>query len=242
MNGWKSADEIAICLLAVIAILLTTVVTGMRYGETPWSSNVGDLVRSGATVGGFVLALLAYLKWRRPDDRKRQADTAQMVLRASGDLQVAAEAARPKSLVVQFETQDVTIEDRMEALRNLGNFQETVAELRKQADKFGTYHAEARVLYTEEVARLMVEFLDDCRKVITAHERAAILLHDRIPPHTAGFDRSVRSTLSVLGIRVIPDYLLDEDDERDVFGEKLTLRGEAFRIALAEYVRPKHTG
>ena len=68
--------------LVVFSMLgLSLLVLGGLTVEANVLAGVNEALRTAAALGVFVLALLAYRKWRRPEDARRRADAAQEILR-----------------------------------------------------------------------------------------------------------------------------------------------------------------
>ena len=94
--------------------------------------------------------MMAYRQWRRPDDAKRRADSAQQIVRKSQELETIALAARIGTLTVSFDHEPLSIDAKMAEAESVsrGKLKTEELEARKNAlNEFRTYRAEATVLF-----------------------------------------------------------------------------------------------
>lgn len=205
--------DVLTLVVGVVAIMLALTVFllgGVNLSNTRLSGVAGGL-RTLATVGGFVLAVIAYRAWRRPEVAKRRADTAQVILRQSRKVETAALGARNGSIIVALDDAPVTIEDKIEQAGDVARTKPTedLKALTKEVEEFRTYRAEAAELFRGTRAVVLMDSIETrAREIVQAYSTAAYL----DGPHRGmlGEERFVEvldETLRTLGVEFTNDTL-----------------------------------
>src|SRR2546421_12598883 len=106
----------AFLILVAWAALLSS---DVLVGTIPYAlvSGTFDLLRTVATVVGGTVAVLAYRKWRRPDDARLRSQMAQEIIRQLRQTEVGVQEARVQGTTVYLSGEEPSIEDKMEEAR-----------------------------------------------------------------------------------------------------------------------------
>jgi hypothetical protein len=140
-------------------------------------------------VGGIV-AILAYRKWRRPDDARMRSQTAQEIIRQLRQTEVGVQEARVQGTTVYLSGEEPSIEDKMEeariiaalprgqkigevdaALRGLELFQVEVDELYKKTKAPEILRSICNLIDEVKKAYTFIAFLDDTHRKMMGDAR-----------------------------------------------------------------------
>ena len=169
------------------------------------SADVSDWIRTIATVVAATVAVLAYRTWRRPDDAKRRADTAELILRQSQKVETAALGARDGGLVVLTEDVPVGTSHRIEQAEALARAppREKLEALELELRELRTYRAEAAVLFRDTRApELINKVLEAGGEIRKAYDMVRFL--DSIHLEMMGpakFDNLADKVFDAVGVR-----------------------------------------
>ena len=249
--GAMNKSSFRIVLLALNGALGIVVVTWLHappFGYEPLASRltvpnqaiVADWIRTAVMAAGFLLAVIAYLTWRRPDDARRRADSAQEIVRHSRKLETAALGARLGTLTVRAGNGPVSLEIKMaeakSVARDLSKAKERAA-LQQALDEFRSYRAEADEWFRgSRAAELMDAVATAGQQIVQAYSTVEYL--DDAHRQTLGdirFKRVLEKTLDALGVRF---HLEDELDAAngDRFKAELQRDCDALRQVLLAFL------
>ena len=228
MISRKYADTVLLALFALIAILLAFAVTGAKLTECFTGAVVSDWIRTVATASGFLLALCAYMNWRRPDDARRRADTAQEILRLSRRFEAYVLRARVPNY---NRTSTPSRNGKLVAIRDAyaRKDDERIKEMQTVGYELYALEPEAAAILTSEIAAKLTTLYD-------MFERAdsALFYAGRLPDQITEEDEpKLDRIISGLGVRLGPELVPDE------FVTELQAKGNDLRAELLKYLVAK---
>lgn len=220
-------------LFAVFANL-----SGIDVGQAIKNPNAADWMQAIGALGTFFVAIVAFQRWRRPDDTKRRADAAQELIRLSAQLEAAALSSRSGGLTVLF-GEEVKIENKLQVLKEFSEEPPTGAIERLIAlqAELVARDVEIETLFGDPVLTSVKDFLSKTQEIIHSHEAlkqtAEPIEFIRKQPK---FEAKIDTEMQILGVRVISDSEEAEDWDADEFGDELRAGGLSSRKALAKFL------
>ena len=190
----------------VVAMMFVLAWLALNDGHVvlPSEDTMKEWLRTLAPVGTFIVAVLAYRHWRRPDDAKRRADTAQLIIRQSQNAETAVLSARYGTLSFHRDNGTFSIEDKMESAAEAAGKPMTkeVARAKKELHDFRTYRTEAAALYSRSGIDESIDKAEGLAKgVISAHNTVHFLdERHRAMLGPQKFEDLLNETLARLGI------------------------------------------
>jgi hypothetical protein len=227
-------------VLAAIFALMVTQFSAMEWRLPDWllRPSATDWMQAVGTLATTAIALLVYRAWRKPDDARRRADTAQIILRQCAKLEVVALACRETDWVILFH--EATLREKADKLIEIGEKPpEKLPQLEEDLNEFETFLEEIQRLFGDRAAELARRFAEHCRSVLQTHRGATTmgsavgLFHkdDRYPA-------SVDKALSVLDVRYMggPVIHVDLDINEDSFRSELKKASAQFRSEIVKFL------
>ena len=211
---------VALAANALVFAVILALVSGFEVNTTlkDWVFQaVPSYMQGLGTIGAAWIGYLAFKEWRRPDDAKRRADTAQLIIRQSEELERAVLSARYGTLTFLIEGRVLSLEDKMQSAADAAKepMTDEVALAKKELHGFRTYRTEAVALYKGSgVAELMDKGEALAKAVIQDHSMLGFL--DETHRKMLGdkrFEEIVNRTLARLGIRYSDDSGVDDGAE-----------------------------
>lgn len=159
-------------LLAVLICLLVCCIAAFGWpvrDSNFWTVVAPAYMQGIGTIAATVLAAMAYVAWRRPDDTRRVAEFAQTLIRESRKLELAALEARYNTYI-HLEGDKA---DRLFAER-VANFLmvvekpvsvEKVEALRHQVNLLDTFQVEAKHYFGADTSKALSSFHDMCSEL-----------------------------------------------------------------------------
>lgn len=138
---------------------------------TDWLQGVGTAVAAA-------VAIAAFITWRRPDDTRRRADTAELIIRQSAKVEFLIATAQTGMLVVQTAGTAATVKDKQEAAQSKVLPVDVLPELNVELTILRGYKFEAKRLYPAE-AVLSLEWIDGEGKRLSKALRALKSIRDQ---------------------------------------------------------------
>ena len=223
-------------IVVVVMFVVAVMVLNRGWADAEGLKIANEVVRTAAAVGVFVLALIAYHKWRRPEDARRRGDAAQEILRLSGRLKGRILAARPLSFTVIVEGKVEGVEEKVDLLKSQEIPRAELRRLEETYREFQTYHAEAGHLFRgSQAAELMAELdgrAEEIRKSwkIIAGIKSGAVDHLLENPRVGTLVDEAMQTANVLLVDA------ESGDERDVFEEGLRETGRKLQAELGRFL------
>lgn len=236
LDVWRLLSFFGIGLIA-FAVLAN--MDGIDVGHAVQSPSVTDWMQAVGTLGTFFIAIIVLQRWRKPEDAKRKADTAQELIRLSAQLEAAALASRSGGLTVLFEATDVTTDHKLEALKDLSNHtpRDAIERLSALRAELVAREIEIETLFGEPSAALMRAFLSNTEQIVRGYATLKYVAEPMdFVRRLDTFESTVERQMRVLGVRVITDANETADWEKDDFGNELKASGLSSRKALATFL------
>lgn len=236
-NMGNRVDAAALVVIMVLAVTFSFAVNtegALRFfadsAATDWLQAIGSM-------GTLLVAFLAYLTWRRPDDARRRADLAQAIMRQSQVTQKATFSLRNEMEVGDWSGEPLI--DLM--LRELSDLDEVprarLDRARSLIDELEFYGAEAEQLLGAEVSNDLKAVVRRCRGVEQVFARRKFYLdHANDFKDNENFEKRVDELLCILGIRVRHKEDLEDTRTPDVFKDQALAEGEQLRAKLAKFL------
>ncbi|MCV0371097.1 hypothetical protein [Filomicrobium sp.] len=194
-----------------------------------------------STAVAAALAFAAYVEWRRPDDARRRANTAQLILRQSQKLENAAASARYGTIAVMFTQDKELLSEKMNLAESLARkpMPKKVAQLESELHNLRTFRAEATMLYIDRpVAALMDAVSVSCESILRGHSRIK-MMNDSLRSllkDDERFEKVLSGSLEALGASILFVWELDGPEVDDPFWEKVQDQFDTLRNELLTYL------
>ena len=224
-------------VVLVVAVMfgLSILMLGGRFDLNAFMA-VNELLRTAAALGLFVLGVLAYRKWWRPENARRRGDAAQEILRLSRTLEGRLLAARPFSFTLKLEGKVGEAAEKAGVLREQDVPRRELRKLEETYNEFQTYHAEAGFLFHgSKAADLMAELeaqAEEVRKAwrIIAMVKSGGFDHLLDNPRIQGLVDATMETANVVFVD------REGGEPPDVFKDKVQDTGKNLRDVLLPYL------
>ncbi len=239
-NPGELIDRIAIAIIAALAIAFSFAVNSKASWEFFAGAKVTDWLQAIGSIGTLAIAWLAYKSWRRPDDTRRRADTAQVLLRLSRNTENALFSVRIRrtSYIRTKAPTDVEIARMMVAVSKDVN-EEELNSARMAINELDTYRAEATHLFGAEAQKKIDEIIACYNELANAAEFLLSFgdnpeLITATPPDggVIGMGKSVHKHLLVFGAA----WLSKGEKRTDVFADRLSEAGNSLRELLVKHL------
>lgn len=231
---WRLASIFGLCSIAFAACANFI---GQDVGTALKSPSITDWMQGFGTLGTLFIAIIAFRRWRLPDDAKRRADAAQHLIRLNSQLEASALACRHGGLTVLFGRNEVTIEDKLESLKVLSRKppRKEIERLRVLRAELLAQETEIETLFGDSALSASRNFLRPTDRIIRSYE---ILTHMAKPTDfirkLTNFEKTIDEQMEILGVRIITD---DADEwELDKFRDEFEALGRSSRAALAPFL------
>lgn len=237
INWGKAVDGAAILAIAVIAVGFSAAVNGEGTWNFFHGSKATDWLQAIGSVGTLLVACLAYMTWRRPDDTRRRADLAQAIMRHSQVTQKATFALRNETEVGDWSGEPI-IDLKLAELREQDELPKArVERARSLIDELEFYAAEAAELLGTEVSDDLKIVVERCRRVEQVFARIKFYLdHADDFKDNENFEKRIDDMLAIIGIRVVRLEEMKGKRSRDPFKDEALAEGERLRAKLAKFL------
>jgi hypothetical protein len=197
---------------------------------TDWMSAIGGL-------GTLFVAAVAYLHWRRPDDTKRRADTADEIIRLSAEFEAAFLDAR--SPIIAFDIQSPTARATDADLLDLivGNAANQnsakIAEARRLGLSLYSLRTQARGILSTIIADDLIKFFNMFEEFETASTTAKYFAPLKPKDLTPANREKMKRNMFVLGWRYgDPNNKANSDS----YENEVKTMGDMLRRQLVPYL------
>lgn len=232
-------DKSVLWIVATVVVAMTCLSLLMLGGGAEATfDDWMKLLRTAATVAGFGLATLAYTKWRRPDDAKRRADTAQAIIRHSAKLEGALTQAHIGLIASVPDTSKVGLDAKVKAGASKLLPVESVPDLLKALTELRGYRAEVNVLFKERRIGEDLDWVDERGNKVATALRALGSLREqgdalkKFGKADTAYDRIFED----LNVRFVNEVDFPGPDVEDLWRTELSERCDSIRATLAKYL------
>ena len=159
-------------LLAVLICLLVCCIAAFGWpvrDSNFWTVVAPAYMQGIGTIAATVLAAMAYVAWRRPDDTRRVAEFAQTLIRESRKLELAALEARYNTYIhLEGDKADRLFAEKVAHFLMVVEkpvSAEKVEALRHQVNLLDTFQVEAKHYFGADTSKALSSFHDMCSEL-----------------------------------------------------------------------------
>lgn len=202
--------------------------------------SITDWLQAIGSIGTLLVAMLAFYRWRQPDDARRQADFAQKLLR---EVQEVEELLfRRRQLFIMQEGSRSEMVDKYGAF--FDDFEGFDTEIKAARDNLQRQLEEARILCGDAAASMMDRLAKRCRERLSANFTMRNLESfvekpekDPYPPHIPPWPmEELVESGNVLGAIVLKQGQRGREFEKDRWADTVKAEGRELRQALAKLI------